>query len=161
MLKRIIKWLEFAPGTDAAGPPIQTGERIDVLAVREDGGVELIIVVHGHLDSSEQTQNLLENKITSYLQQRNSAAFTAEFRYPTADKVHVVIETDGRLPHAIQSLVQRLEPVVQAGNARLLIRGHQHRKQALRHLYFPVLKRGTGCGPTDADPHCSRPSPDA
>lgn len=161
MLKRIIKWLELAPGKDDASPPIQTGERIDVLAVREDGGVELIIVVHGHLDGSEQTQKLLESKITSYLQQRNSAAFTAEFRYPAADKVHVVLETDGRLPHAIQSLMQRLELVVHAGNARLLIRGHQHRKQALRHLYFPVLQRGTGTGPDVADPHGSRSSPEA
>lgn len=159
MQKRIIKWLEPTPGNADASPPIQTGERIDVLAVRDDGGVELIIVVHGHLDSSEQTQNLLESKITSYLQQRNSAAFTAEFRYPTADKVYVVIETDGRLPHAIQSLMQRLEPVVKTGNARLLIRGHQHRKQTLRHLNFPVLQRGTGAGPSTADPHSSVPPP--
>ena len=158
MLKKILKWLEPTPDIGSARPPIQTGDSIDIVAVRDDGGVDLIIVVHGFLDDSEQTQNLLERKVKNYLQQRNSAAFTAEFRYPPAGQVQIVLETDGKLPHAIRSLVERLEPVVQAGHARLVIHGHKHRKHGLRNLCFPVLQRSPDRGPTEADaPSCLPP----
>lgn len=141
MLKRILKLLESPPDLGSACCALQAGNRIDIVALREDGGVELIIKVHGPLDDSPRTQNLLEAKIKNYLEQRNSIAFRTEFRHVSADQTWIVLEAEGRLPRAIHALLQRLEPAVQAGQARLVIRGHEARKHDWRGLYFPVLQR--------------------
>jgi|GEM_PF-1941968 len=152
MLKRIMKLLESPPDSGNGYQALQAGNRIDILALREDGGVDLIIKVRGRLDDSPLTQNLLEAKIRNYLEQRGSIAFRTEFRHATADQTCIVLETEDTLPRAIHALLQRLEPAVRAGQARLVIRGHQTRRHDRRSLYFPVLQRKTDGAPGQPSP---------
>lgn len=152
MLKRLMELLESPPDPGSTCCALQAGDRIDILAVREDGGVELIIKVRGPLDDSPLTQNRLEAKIKNYLEQRGSIAFRTEFRHASADQTCIVLETEGKLPRAIHALLQRLEPAVRAGQARLVIRGHQFRRQDRRSLYFPVLQRRASGAPGESSP---------
>jgi len=164
MLSGIIKWLESKTDSEQGGnsglAPILTGDSIDLVAVREDGGVDLIILIRGHLDDSESTQNLLESKVKNYLQQRNSPAFKTEFRNPPADKVCVILETNHKLPGGIHALMKHLESLAQANQAGLIIRNCQFQKFVLRGLYFPMSPRGFGGIPSTADSHGYRYPPE-
>lgn len=152
MLERILKLLESSPDSGNGYQALQAGDRIDILALREDGGVDLIIKVRGPLDESLRTQNLLAAKIKNYLEQRGSIAFRTEFRQVPADKTCIVLEAEGTLPRAIHALLQTLEPMVRAGQARLVVRGHHTHQYGRRSLYFPVLQRKTGGTPGQPSP---------
>ena len=55
--------------------PIQNIENIDILGERNDGGIDLCIVVSGYLDDTINHQNLLRSKIQAY----SDAIFTDEW----------------------------------------------------------------------------------
>ncbi len=141
MLNYLRNLLEFAPDDGNPHIPIHNGESIDVVALREDGGVDLIIRANSHLDGSQQTQDMLEIKIKKYLQQRNTVAFGAEFHHPPGDKVYIVLESHWNPAPAIHALVRRLEPLVHANNARIMIRTQQFQKHYVRNQRYPILQR--------------------
>lgn len=136
----LLNWLQPTLGSSDANVPFHMGPGIDILVTRDDGALEMIVVIHGHLDNSARTQDLLEIKIKGYLQQRNSAAFNVEFDFPRSDRVHLVLETDSKLPRAIHGLLKKLDPMIQSENARLVIRGHQYRKHGRSNICFPILQ---------------------
>lgn len=150
MMKRLQEWLALMTESGEPDQPLNSDGRIDVVALREEGDVELIIIARGRLDGSERTQGLLQIKIKHYLQQRNSIAFNAEFQHPPADKVHIVLECDRPPAPAIRSLIRQLEPMVQARQAQLVIRCQAAQLRYLsRHLnqQYPLLQPRLGHGP--------------
>lgn len=107
-------------------PPIQNVDSIDIVGRRKDGDIELFIVASGPLDPSPQTQQLLLDKIQSYLEQLNSQAFQAEFDHPRADQVRIVVSCDFGIDPIMRLLVERARPWVAENNARIEIEGKAH-----------------------------------
>lgn len=102
-----------------AEPPIQNIDNVDIVGHRKDGGVDLVIVASGPLDPSEQTQRLLLAKIRSYLEQLNTEAFRAEFRYPAPDRVRIVVHCEHPIHPVIEELIRRCKPWVEDNDARI------------------------------------------
>jgi hypothetical protein len=67
------------PDSDA---PIQNLDRIDIVGVRKNGGLDLAIIVSGPLDGSDETLHLLAQKVRNYLTE--IAAGELLERYPEA-----------------------------------------------------------------------------
>lgn len=150
MLKCLKEWLAIMTDSGEPNGLLNPGDHIDAVALREEGDVELIIIARGRLDGSERTQGLLQIKIKQYLQQRSSIAFNAEFQHPPADKVHIVLECDRPPAPAIRSLFRRLEPMVQARQAQLMIRCQAARVRYLNrqlNRQYPLILPHSGHGP--------------
>jgi hypothetical protein len=60
-------------------PPIQNLDRFDLIGERVDGGVDLVVVCSGPLDSSPDTLNRLGCKVRNYLREIASETFRARF----------------------------------------------------------------------------------
>jgi hypothetical protein len=102
--------------------PIQNLDTVDIVGRRQDGGVDLFIVVNAPLTGSGEHQALLLDKIDSYLRQIESAAFRAEMGEPTPDRVRIVVQC-AHPPHAaIRELLQRAMLWVDEHHASLVLR---------------------------------------
>ena len=149
MLKRLREWLSLMADPGLGESPLNNGDGMDAVAVRADGGVDLLIIARSRLDGSQRTQGLLQIKIKRYLLQRNSVAFNSEFHYPPADKVCIVVESDWPPARAIRSLVRQLEPVVHASNARIQFRSRKTREHYCRSHFnqsYPLIQPRLGSG---------------
>ena len=62
--------------------PIQNLDRIDIVGVRKDGGLDLAIIVKGPLDGTDETLHQLAQKVRNYLTE--IAAGELLERYPEA-----------------------------------------------------------------------------
>lgn len=105
-----------------SSPPIQDIEIVDIVGKRNDGGVDLFIVTSSRLDASPETQQLLLDKIQSYLEQLNTDGFQTEFNDPTPENTRIVLLCDERPDTAIEELVTQAMPWVEDNNARLELR---------------------------------------
>ena len=155
MLKRLKEWLARSTEQVATAPALDAGDHIDAVGWRKDGGVDLVIIARSRLDDSERTLGLLQIKIKKYLQQRNSIAFNAEFHYPPADKVDIVLESGWQPARAIRSLLRQLEPMVHANHARICLCHREARKPYLRqllHQQYPLIQPRLGGGTENHPP---------
>jgi hypothetical protein len=105
----------------AANPPIKDVKLIDKASTHDDGGIDLFIMADGSLDGSSQTQHLLLDKITSYLNQINTDEFRSRFHNPNPEKTRIVVLCDDVPDKKIEKLVDKAKPWVEDHNARLLI----------------------------------------
>jgi hypothetical protein len=105
-----------------ADAPIQNIDANDIVGVRKDGGVDLVIVASSRLDGSPETQQLVLDKLESYLQQLNSSEFQKEFGPSASGKVSIVLNCDDEPDPTIRELLRRAEPWTTANNARLELR---------------------------------------
>ena len=60
--------------------PIQNLDRIDMLGRREDGGVDLVIVVSGPLENTANHLERIEVKVRNYIREIGSPQFLESFR---------------------------------------------------------------------------------
>ena len=98
-------------------PPIQNIDRIDLVAKRKDGGVDLVIVASSRVTDSPEHQRLLLDKIQSYLEQCNSAEFREEFG--RAAKVRIVVAFSQQPDPLILELLNRSAGWVEDNHAEL------------------------------------------
>lgn len=57
----------------SSAPPIENLDAIDVVGVRKDGGLDLVISCSGPLDASAETLELIQAKIANYLREIREA----------------------------------------------------------------------------------------
>lgn len=105
-----------------ASLPIQNIDQVDLVAKRRDGGVDLFIIPNAPLDGSAETQQLLLDKIASYLEQLNTEAFQTEFGHPAPELIKIVVLCTVPPDPVIIELVERAVPWVIENNARLEVR---------------------------------------
>lgn len=91
------------------GNPIQNLDAFDLVGVRNDGGIDLVISCHGPLDDSADTLAALEQKIRNYVREVQAAQAPTFFErygcsadakvtiylscaFPIADRVHQLID---------------------------------------------------------------------
>jgi hypothetical protein len=59
---------KFFGASSEGPPPLTNADNLDVVGVRQTGGVDLVISCSGPLDESDQTIALLSQKVRNYLQ---------------------------------------------------------------------------------------------
>jgi hypothetical protein len=72
-------------------PPIQDLESVDITGVREDGGVDLVIVVSQPLDGSAETLAAIRQKVGYYLDVIDLPEFQTDMGYPPRDRTSIVL----------------------------------------------------------------------
>lgn len=68
--------------------PISDADNLDVVGVREDGGIDLVITCSGPLDDSNETVELLGQKVRNYAQLASPAADDFRQEEPHDDHHH-------------------------------------------------------------------------
>ncbi|MEZ6142333.1 MAG: DUF6572 domain-containing protein [Zavarzinella sp.] len=107
----------------ASEAPIQNIDQIDIVGKRKDGGVDLVIVASSPVTASPEHQQLLLDKIQSYLEQCNSPGFRDEFGYDA--KVRILINFSQQPDPVIVELLKRSASWVLDNNAELAAKvGH-------------------------------------
>jgi hypothetical protein len=92
-------------------------DKLDIMAERKDGGVELYIVSTGPLDDSQNTQTLLLDKIQNYLSYINSDEFKKEFPNITKDKTWIILKMKEEPSLLIKELCEKVALWVQDNGA--------------------------------------------
>jgi len=75
-------------------PPIQNLESVDITLKRNDGGVELLIVVSQPLDDSPETLDSIRRKVRYYLDVIDLDEFQEEMGYPPREETAIIIRCD-------------------------------------------------------------------
>lgn len=102
--------------------PIQNLDAIDIVRRRQDGGVDLFIVVSAPLTGSGEHQALLLDKIDAYLRRIESPEFQEEMGEPSPKRTRIVVQC-AHPPHpAIRQILQRAMPWVEEHHASLTLR---------------------------------------
>ena len=105
--------------------PIQDLDAFDVVGVRQDGGVDLVISCHGPLDNSTGTLAALEQKIRNYVQEVETAKAPTFFeRYQCSPDANVTIYVSCEFPIAPQvfQLIDELRQVAARIGASIEVR---------------------------------------
>lgn len=92
---------------------IYNADKLDIMAIRKDGGVELYIISSGSLDDSPSTQTLLLDKIENYLNYINSDEFRKEFPSVDKENIWIVLKMEEEPPILIKKLCEKILPWVQ------------------------------------------------
>ena len=91
------------------GPAIQNVENVDMVVSMKDGGILMPIVCSKHLDSSDETFDLVKTKIEHYINTIDLPAFKKE--YPNPIYIHIEIncvrKPDQRIANELDLLNER------------------------------------------------------
>lgn len=106
---------------DGDGHPIPSElvDRIDVIAVANNGDVRLRIVSVGYLDGSSYTEERIIYKINTYLGFINSKYFEDEFGKPSFEKTSIVLTCTHEPHENVSNLLQEIKGQVKIHNASL------------------------------------------
>lgn len=85
-------------------------DSVDIIAVRKDGGIELLIVSTGKFDDSKEQQNLFLNKIGNYIEYLNSEEFKKE--YPNVNNKWIVVSYNRKPTLLLNNLFKKIETLV-------------------------------------------------
>ena len=104
------------PFPEPEWPPIQNLEEVDLVGVRQDGGVDLVIVVSQPLDDSDEVLNSIVEKVETYLQVTELEEFLTEMGNPERDKIRIVIDCSFPIHPTAQGVIEKCRDfVVQTG----------------------------------------------
>ncbi len=96
--------------------PIGQADKMDIIGVRKDGGIDTVIVCCGQLDSSPTTLQQLELKIRNYLREVVSDSFTQEYG---SGPVRIFISGASHTSREASQLVTTLAKEASCQNIRL------------------------------------------
>ena len=82
--------------------------KIDIMAKRNDGGIDLFIVSTGVIDASAETQKILLDKVENYLNYINSSEFRQEFAEVKKDRITIVFELEEQMPELLSELCEKI-----------------------------------------------------
>ena len=103
-------------------PPIQNLESLDIVGDRNDGGVDLVIVVSGPLDGSPTTLSLLESKVRNYITELASSEFRAKYRPPKNCKNAICVVSAYPIDPLALAVIERLKPIAGRVGASIEVR---------------------------------------
>ena len=101
--------------------PIESLENIDLITLKNDKSVDLVILSVGYLDDSEYTQNRILDKIKNYVKFINHQDFEKEFGKPSAQKTAIVLKYDVDPHPAIFQLIDSIKDQINSYNSSILI----------------------------------------
>ena len=91
--------------------PVKDVDTIDVVGVRKDGGLDLVISVASPLDASPSTLSLLEAKIRKYIEAAQAEVFLAHYGRPLGVPVTIYISCAHPIAEAARDVIERLTGV--------------------------------------------------
>lgn len=87
-------------------PPIQNMDSFDIVGVRKDGGVDVVVACSGPLDDSAETLWRLGQKTRNYLREIASQDFLGKYGYGS---VRIFISCQYEVSTAAQDLISSLQ----------------------------------------------------
>jgi len=100
-------------------PPIQNLDSVDLTGQRKDGGVDLFIVCSSHLDGSVDTQQLIKDKLETYIAALAHPEFREEFGVPHPKRMAIILACVDQPAAEVVNLLGMLRPFVERQGASL------------------------------------------
>ena len=100
---------------------IQNPDHIDIIGLRNDGGVDMTIITTGPLHDSDLLTKVVEEKIQTYLLYINSNEYLFRFGPPTKEKTKIIIKSDSLVSDEFKALITQFQPWVSENNATLIL----------------------------------------
>ncbi len=98
-LQRVLQAGPTKRSTTEWESPVGDPDRIDMIATRHDGGVEVILVVARKLDFKDtRDRDVFAAKVRGYCQYIGHPVFAEEFGDPDPEKVKLAIRSDFEIP---------------------------------------------------------------
>lgn len=110
--------------TAGSSSPLTDEDTVDVVGIRKDGGVDLVISVTAALDASPSTLSLLEAKIRNYIKAAQSEAFLAHYGRSLGVPVTIYISCAHPIAEPAQELIERLTDSALEDGIGLEVRTH-------------------------------------
>jgi len=101
---------------DTHESPIGPLDRMDIVGVRKDGGIDTVLVCPGPLDDSAETLHALRAKTRSYLRQISSKGFIAQYG---TGPVKLFVACAHEVSERAKELIDEL--ALEAANDRVLL----------------------------------------
>jgi len=105
----------------SADDPIQNIDLFDVVGVRNDGGVDLVIVVSAPLFDSERHRSLLKTKVEAYARTIGTPQFRPEFGLDAFGLIRILVVSDHPVEESIRGFIGSLEPIAESVGATLAL----------------------------------------
>lgn len=105
--------------------PIANLDAIDVVGVRQDGGLDLVISCSGPLDCSAETLKALCTKITNYLREIREAQSPTLFeRYNcvSSASVRIIISCAYTMHQDVLQIIDRMKQIASSMGVELLVK---------------------------------------
>jgi hypothetical protein len=105
--------------------PIQNLDAFDVVGVRNDGGIDLVISCHGPLDGSPATLQALEQKIRNYVrevEEARSPTFFERYNCSPDATVMIYVSCSYHIDPAVYGVLESLRPVAGRIGAAIEVR---------------------------------------
>jgi hypothetical protein len=94
---------------DTWDSPVGLADRIDITAVRKDGGVDLLVVAARPLDLHPLTLRVVERKLRNYAFYVRHPVFAREHGAPSEEKTSIILRVDAELPAEYAEIVRRVK----------------------------------------------------
>lgn len=92
-------------------------DSIDIIGVRKDGGLDLVIVSAGQLEPTQQTQTLLLDKLERYMGYLKSSECRSEHPDANADNTSIILRLDEEPGELFWQLFEGIGPWVEDNGA--------------------------------------------
>ena len=103
----------------SADDPIQNIELFDIVGKRNDGAIDLIVVVSAPLLDEERHRRLLKAKIESYASAIGAPKFREEFGLDESSLIRILVISDYPVQEPIREYVGSLAPIAESVGATL------------------------------------------
>jgi uncharacterized protein DUF6572 len=104
--------------------PVGDVDTIDVVGVRKDGGLDLVISVAAPLDASPSTLSLLEAKIRNYIKAAQSEAFLARYGRSLGVPVTIYVSCTHPIAEAARAVIEKLTDSALEDGISLEVQAH-------------------------------------
>lgn len=96
-------------------PPIADPDQLDVVGVRRDGGLDMVISCSGRIDDSPRTREMLRAKVGNYLNAAADPKLREHYKVHADAPVRIVILHDGLDPRCETELAELRVIAAKAG----------------------------------------------
>jgi hypothetical protein len=108
-LEQVLQATADKPPSKEWESPVGQPDRLDLIATKDDGRVDVVVVAARPLDVADRrTAAALEAKLRNYCRYIRHPAFAAEFGPPTPERVKLVIRSDWEVPEQYIQLLARV-----------------------------------------------------
>jgi hypothetical protein len=99
--------------------PIQNLDQIDIVGKRNDGGVDLIVVVSAPLLDSQAHKDLLREKVKMYAREIQAPQFRLDLRLMESSPIQILVVSDQYVDGPMRDFVLSLAPIAEEAGATL------------------------------------------
>lgn len=110
--------------TDESSSPVGDVDTVDIVGVRKDGGLDLILTASAALDASPVTLSLLETKLRNYMSAALSKRFLNHYGRALGDPVTIYLSCAHPIADPAREVIRRLREEAREKGIGLEVRTH-------------------------------------